>query len=170
VTSGIDSPSRDMSDWILESTASNWSDMRIFSSKWYNLHMPIKRRVDFVFDETVEEPFTTIKASAPFVFATGFGLSIAMGVMGREVYVPGVLAATFLFSVITRTLAGLGFFLVTGNYKASSSMWITTPQVGSKLACFMELNRLGYLNSLHLHILLDGVVLHVELQLWLHHQ
>jgi hypothetical protein len=126
-----------MSDWILESTASNWSDMRIFSSKWYNLHMPIKRSVDFVFDETVEEPFTTMKASAPFIFATGFGLSIIMSVMGLEVYVPGVLAGTFLFSVITRTLAGLGFFVVTGNYKACSSLWITTPQVGSNWVCFM---------------------------------
>ncbi len=140
ITSGMDSPSHDMSDWILESTASNWSQStRIFSSKWYNLQMPTKRSFDFVFDQTTEEPFTTMKASAPFIFAAGFGLSVAMGVAGREVYVPGILAATFLLSAITRLVAGLGYLINAGNYKAYSSLWITTPQVGPKLVCLMKM-------------------------------
>jgi hypothetical protein len=145
VTTGLDPPSGDMTDWIIESTASNWSlSMRLLSSRLYRLQMPIKRGADFVFDESVEAPFGYMMVGSQLIFAFGFALSAILGAMGRDVVVPGSLATTFLLSAIIRAVAGLGFLLIYGNYLAYSSIWITTPQVDFMLALRRHLNSLTF--------------------------
>ncbi len=130
LTTGPESPAGDMSEWMIESTPSNWSlSNRVHHSSWYNLQLPTKRNTDFVFDYAIEEPFSRMLLATPFIFAVGFALSVIMGAIGYEAGVPAVLAATFLSSGVVRVVAGLGFLIVTGNFVGYSSIWITTPQV-----------------------------------------
>ncbi len=130
VTTGPDSPLGEMSEWIIESTPSNWSlSKRVYQSSWYRLQLPTKRNTDLVFDYSIEEPFSALLLATPFIFASGFALSVIMGAVGSEAGVPAVLAATFLLSGAVRVVAGLGFLIVTGNSIAYSIIWITTPQV-----------------------------------------
>ena len=139
MTTGLDPPSGDMSDWIIESTSSNWSlSTRRFISKLFTVQMPMKRNADFIFDRAREEPFSTMKNITMLIFAAGFALSVIMGAIGSEVLVPGVLATTFLLSFGVGAVTGLGCLIVTGNYYAYSTIWITTPQVGLMLTFLMK--------------------------------
>jgi hypothetical protein len=131
ITTGLNSPQGDMSEWVMEFTANNWSvSLTRFPSKWYILQLPKKRNTDFIFDFSKERPFNIMLIGLPFIFATGFALCVIMGAIGSEAGVPGVLVATFLFSAVARTVVGLGFLIVTGNLVGYSSIWVTTPQVG----------------------------------------
>lgn len=136
ITTSLDLPSGDMSEWIIESTPSNWSQSKsVFQSALYNLQLPVKRGADFVFDYSVEEPFFKMLQTNQFIFSAGFLLSVVLGAVGRETDVPAVLVATFLLSAVERTVAGLGFLIVTGNSVGYWTIWITTPQV-CLVSCF----------------------------------
>jgi hypothetical protein len=135
VRTSLDSPSRDMSQWVIEYTASNWTlNKRLILSESYSLRLPMKRGTEFIMDFTTEVPFHMMSLATPFIFASGFALSVIMGAVGWETSVPGVLVATFLCSAFVRAVSGLGFFISTGNYIGYATIWITTPQVSLAIA------------------------------------
>jgi hypothetical protein len=132
VTTNFGASSGDVSQWVIESTLSNWtgSIWRLESTS-YRMELPVLRGFDYVFDWTMENHFALLLASNTLGFSAGFALSVALGIAGRETDVAGVLAATFLLSVAVRFVAGLGFFWASGNWIIYCSIWITTPQVRS---------------------------------------
>lgn len=130
MTTGSGPIAFDLSQWVLESTSSNWTmSKRLWHSLSYKMEIPDFRNFDYVFDWTLENMFAMVLASNSLEFSAGFGLSVLLGIVGRETAVSGVLAGTFLLSTVLRFVAGLGFLWVSGNWIIYCSIWITTPQV-----------------------------------------
>jgi hypothetical protein len=129
VTTSSESISFDLSQWVLESTESNWTVSKRLHSSSYRMQVPVFRDFDYIFDWTMENIFALVLASNTLEFSAGFALSVLLGIAGRETDVAGVLAATFLLSTVVRFVAGLGFLWASGNWIIYCSIWITTPQV-----------------------------------------
>jgi hypothetical protein len=125
-----------MSDFVLETASGNSGDSATTfrPSAWYSVNLPLQRGVDFTYDESVEWPFAVMGACGSLIFAFGFAMSVALGLVGWETGVPGVLIATFLTSAAVHIVASLAFILFNGNWFVCSSILFSTPQV-----CALEL-------------------------------